>query len=79
MEKKFFLLCVLVEDGNSVSDKHKLYRSEEKATGAFTREIKSCHEEFGSGEVLIDLKYCYEFRSPEGQGFTVSIEEMEPV
>ena len=79
MSTKFYLLCVLIEDNNSVSDNHKLYRNEEKARNAFTRKIKSCHEKYDSGEVLIDLKNCYEFRNPGGYGFIVSIEEMKPI
>lgn len=49
-----------------VSDNHKLYRSAEKAIIAFTGKVGSYHEKFGRGEILIDLKYCYEFHNPGG-------------
>lgn len=36
-------------------------------------------ENFGKGEVLHDLERLYEFRTEDGYGFTVGIDEMVPL
>ena len=63
----------------SVSDCHTLYATLERAKAAMDREIEEAMENFGKGEVLHDLERLYEFRTEDGYGFTVGIDEMMPL
>lgn len=80
MKPTFFLLATLIEMGECVSDNHTLFESKEKALETFDTEIKECAENFEgqSGEYLIDLPTCKEWRNEDGYGFTVSLEEVTP-
>lgn len=80
MKPTFFLLTTLIEMSECVSDNHTLYDSEEKALAQFQTEIEECSENFigQSGEYLIELPTCKEWRNEDGYGFTVSIEEVTP-
>ena len=63
----------------SVSDCHTLYATLERAKAAMDREIEEAMENFGKGEVLHNLEWLYEFRTEDGYGFTVGIDEMMPL
>lgn len=80
MQKTFYLVATLIEMSESVSDSHTLCTTIEKAEKAFNEEIKTCRENFfgRSGEFLIDIWGCQEWRTEDGYGYTVSIEEIEP-
>ena len=80
MQKTFYLVATLIEMSESVSDSHTLCTTIEKAEKAFNEEIKTCRENFFgiSGEFLIDIWGCQEWRTEDGYGYTVSIEEIEP-
>lgn len=81
MEQKFYLLTTLIELQDSVSDGHALYRSLDDAMKAFEQEIADCQENFNVryGSTLIDLPRCKEWRTEDGYGYTVTIEEMIPL
>lgn len=81
MEQKFYLLATLIEMQDSVSDGHALYRSLDDALKAFEQEIVDCQENFKvqNGSTLIDLPRCREWRTEDGYGYTVTIDEMIPL
>ena len=74
-----FLVYTSIEQSESVSDCHALYATFERAKAAMDREIEEAMENFGKGEVLHDLERLYEFRTEDGYGFTVGIDEMMPL
>lgn len=74
-----FLVYTLIEQSESVSDCHALYATLECAKVAMEREIEEAMENFDKGEVLHDLERLYEFRTEDGYGFTVGIDEMKPL
>ena len=78
MEQTFYLLTTLIEMQDSVSDGHALYRSLDDAMKAFEDEIADCQENFNvqHGSTLIDLPRCKEWRTEDGYGYTVTVEEM---
>ena len=80
MKQTFFLLATLIEMGDSVSDSHTLFENKDTALETFNTEIEECAENFEgqSGEFLIDLPTCKEWRNEDGYGFTVSLEEVIP-
>lgn len=80
MQKTFYLVATLIEMSESVSDSHTLCTTIEKAEKAFNEEIKTCRENFfgRNGEFLINMWGCQEWRTEDGYGYTVSIEEIEP-
>ena len=51
----------------------------ERAKDAMDREIEEARENFDKGKVLHDLERLYEFRTEDGYGFTVGIDEMKPL
>lgn len=80
MQKTFYLVTTLIEMCECVSDSHTLCSTIEKAEKAFKEEIKTSRENFfgRSGEFIIDMWGCQEWRTEDGYGYTVSIEEVEP-
>ena len=80
MEQKFYLLASLIEMQDSVSDCHYLYASLDDAVKAFDMEVEDCMENFEGrlGRFLMDLPRCKEWRTEDGYGFIVTIEEMIP-
>ncbi|WP_346709238.1 hypothetical protein [Phocaeicola salanitronis] len=74
-----FLVYTLIEQSESVSDCHVLYATLERAKDAMDREIEEARENFDKGKVLHDLERLYEFRTEDGYGFTVGIDEMKPL
>ena len=74
-----FLVYTLIEQSECVSDCHTLYATFEGAKAAMDREIEEAMENFGKGEVLHNLEWLYEFRTEDGYGFTVGIDEMMPL
>ena len=81
MEQKFYLLTTLIEMQDSVSDGHALYVSLEDAVKAMEQEISECQENFDVhyGSLAIDLPRCREWRTEDGCGYTVTIEEIVPL
>lgn len=81
MEQKFYLLATLIEMQDSVSDCHMLYSSLENALNAFEQEVADCQGNFNVkyGSFLIDLPRCKEWRTEDGFGYTVTIEEMKAI
>lgn len=81
MEQKFYLLATLIEMQDSVSDGHALYLSLDDAMKAFEQEIADCQDNFKvqKGSALIDLPRCKEWRTQDGYGYTVTVEEMIPL
>ena len=80
MEKNaVYLVYTLIEQSDCVSDCHTLYATLERAKAAMNVEIEEAMENFDKGEVLHDLERLYEFRTEDGYGFTVGIDEMMPL
>ena len=80
MEKNaMYLVYTLIEQNDCVSACHALYATLERAKAAMNVEIEEARENFGKGEVLHDLERLYEFRTEDGYGFTVGIDEMKPL
>ena len=80
MEKTaMYLVYTFIEQYDCVSDCHALYATLERAKAAMNVEIEEARENFGKGEVLHDLERLYEFRTEDGYGFTVGIDEMKPL
>ena len=80
MEKNaVYLVYTLIEQSDCVSDCHTLYATLERAKATMDREIEEAMENFNKGEVLHDLERLYEFRTEDGYGFTVGIDEMMPL
>lgn len=79
MEQKLYLLTTLVEYADCVSDKHYLFRSWRTAEIAFSNEIRDCAENFTGqrGNFIINLPTCQEWRTDEGNGYTVTLEEVK--
>lgn len=76
MEKQsFYLVYTLIELDGSVSDCHTLFGSLEKAALAMQDEIKEAREKFSIGKTTQDFERFYEFRTEDGYGFSVGIEE----
>ena len=80
MKQKFYLLATLLETHENVSDRHNLFISLDDAMRAFEKELADCRGTFNEqcGDTLIDLPRCKEWRTEEGEGYTVTIEEMTP-
>ena len=62
-------------------DGHALYRSLDDAIKAFEQEVADCQENFNVryGSTLIDLPRCKEWRTEDGYGYTVTVDEMIPL
>lgn len=80
MKQTFYLVTSLIEMSECVVDRHTLCSTIKKAEKAFNEEIKASRENFfgRSGEFLIDIWGCQEWRTEDGFGYTVTIEEIEP-
>ncbi len=80
MKQTFYLVTTLIEMSECVVDSHNLCSTIKKAEKAFKDEIKGCRENFfgRNGEFLIDIWGCQEWRTEDGYGYTVSIEEVMP-
>jgi hypothetical protein len=81
MKPTFYLVTVLLETGDdSISDLHHLYASYANAQLAFKCEVADCQSFFEgqTGQSLIDLQDCREWRNAKGHGFTVTIEPVQP-
>ena len=76
---KFYLLYVLIEMSDNVSDCHTPFKSLASAKEHMDSEIKSCKALFGSTEVLCDYEYYHEERTEDGYGFSIGIDEMTPM
>lgn len=74
----YYLVYVLIECQESTSDCHILYRNLEDAQAAMQKERDECQQNFISGEAFTDLERCYEFRTEDGYGYTVGIDELTP-
>ena len=71
MEKNaVYLVYTLIEQNDCVSDCHALYATLERTKAAMNVEIEGAMENFGKA---------YEFRTEDGYGFTVGIDEMVPL
>lgn len=81
MKPTFYLVATLIEMSECVSDSHTLCSTIEKAEKVFADDVRICQENFPGrdGEFLIDIWGCKEWRTEDGYGYTVSIEEIEPV
>ena len=82
MNKKFYLVTVLIEcSADCISDGHALYADYEKAKEAMAIEIEGAAENFEGreGETLVDVETCREWRTEDGYGYTVGIEELMPI
>ena len=80
MLQKYYLLATLIEMQDCTTDSHSLYATLEKAERDFKLKLADCRENFEGqrGEALIDLPRCYEWRTEDGFGYSVTIEEVEP-
>lgn len=80
-KQKFYLLATLLETQDCVSDGHALYATLDDAMAAFEQEIADCQENFNEwhGSALIDLPRCKEWRTEDGYGYTVTVDEMIPL
>lgn len=79
MKQKFYLLTVLLEySDESITDLHFLYSDYNKAKEAMTVQIEEANENFNDNDMscLIDVPTCQEWRSDDGYGFTIGIEEI---
>lgn len=74
-----YLVYTLIGQSDCVSDCHALYTTLERAKAAMNAEIEEAMENFSTGEVLHDLERLYEFRTKDGYGFMVGIDEMMPL
>ena len=81
MKPTFYLVTVLLETSDTcITDEHHLYTSYADAERAFNYEVAECQANFEgqSGQSLIDLQGCREWRNADGYGFTVINEEIQP-
>lgn len=64
-----------------ITDTHALYGNYEKAKEAMAVEIEEAAENFDGreGETLVDAETCREWRTEDGYGYTVGIEELTPI
>lgn len=82
MNKKFYLVTTLIEcSAECITDTHALYGNYEKAKEAMAVEIEEAAENFDGreGETLVDAETCREWRTEDGYGYTVGIEELTPI
>lgn len=82
MNKKFYLVTTLIEySAESITDSHSLHADYEKAKAAMAVEIEEASENFDGqeGETIIDVETCREWRTEDGYGYTVGIEELTPI
>lgn len=77
--QSFYLVYTLIEQDGESSDRHTLYSAIEKAKAAMASEIEEAMENFSKGRVIHDTERLYEFRTEDGYGFTVGIDEMKPL
>lgn len=81
MEKQcLYLVTVLIEFSDCVSDNHALFASLEDATKRMNKEIEEAKENFNMehGEYLHKLPRLCEWSDEDGGGFTIGIEEITP-
>jgi hypothetical protein len=81
MNTTFYLVTVLLELCDTcITDEHHLYASYADAERAFNYEVAECQANFEgqTGQSLIDLQDCREWRNAKGHGFTVTIEPVQP-
>mgnify|MGYP000560833316 FL=1 len=79
MKTTFYLVATLIEHYDQPpTDTHSLYADFATAKTAMQTEIKDGMENFttNKGEVILDLDTMYEWRDEDGNGLTVTIEEM---
>lgn len=82
MNKKLYLVTTLIEcSAECITDTHALYGNYEKAKEAMAVEIEEAAENFDGreGETLVDVETCREWRTEDGYGYTVGIEELTPI
>lgn len=82
MNKKFYLVTTLIEcSAECITDTHALYGNYEKAKEAMAVEIEEAEENFDGleGETIVDVETCREWRTEDGYGYTVGIEELNPI
>ena len=76
--QKVYLLSVLIEYADSVTDVHKVFGTECLAMEHMQREIAEVSENFtGPGRRAIDMPTCVEWRDEDGYGYTVCVEELD--
>ena len=76
--QKVYLLSVLIEYADSVTDVHKVFGTECLAKVHMQREIAEVSENFtGPGRRVIDMPTCVEWRDEDGYGYTVCVEELD--
>lgn len=78
IKKSYYLVYVLLESQECISDCHTLYKRLEDAQEAMQKEIAECGENFKSGSVVTDLERCYEVRNEDGYGYIVGIDTLRP-
>lgn len=74
----YYLVYVLIECQETTSDYHTLYHNLEDAQAAMQKELDECKQNFNSGKAFTDLERCYEFRTEDGYGYTIGIDELIP-
>lgn len=76
-----YLVTTLIEMQDSVSDGHALYISLDASLEAMAQEISECQANFNehSGSTVLELPRCKEWRTEDGNGYTVAIEEIVPL
>ena len=80
MNTTLYLVATLIEHYDQTpTDTHSLYADFADAKKAMQTEIEEGMENFtaDNGEVILDLNTVYEWRDEDGNGLTVTIEEME--
>ncbi len=77
--KKIYLVTVLIaESAECLIDAHTPFTDYDKARQAMSVAIEDAHKQFPDhkGELLVDVETCREWRTEDGYGYTVGIEEL---
>ena len=80
MKTTLYLVATLIEHYDEPpTDCHTLYADFADAKKAMQTEVEECMENFidRDGSVILDLDTVYEWRDEDGNGLTVTIEQME--
>ena len=77
--KKIYLVTVLIEESaECLTDTHIPCADFNKAKQAMSVQIEDARKRFDdqSGEFLVDVETCQEWRNEDGFGYTIGIEEL---